>query len=105
LFLLIVCIACSVAVVQAQTLRMLPAQGERGKLGESQPLPFVKIGNRVLRLAPGGVIYDEQNRSVVHAHLPPSAEVFYTKNPTGDIQRIYILTEQEKARLDQSRKR
>ena len=89
----------------AQVMRMLPAQGERGTLGESQPLPNVKIGNRILRMAPGGIIFDEQNRSILHAHLPPSADVLYTKDQSGAIQRIYILTDQEKARLDQARKR
>ena len=93
------------ASAHAQQMRILPAQGERGTLGESQPLPLVKIGSRVLRLAPGGVIYDQSNRFIVHAHLPPDAAVFYTKNANGDIQRIYILTEQEQALLDRAGKR
>ena len=85
--------------------RFLPPQGERGRLGASQPLPYVQIGNRVLRLAPGGLIYDAQNRSMVHASLPPSADVLYTKDERGDIQRLYILSQQEKTRLDQAGKR
>lgn len=93
------------AQVYAQVMRLLPAAGERGKTGASQPLPNVKIGNKVLRLAPGGVIYDQHNRSIVHAHLPVAAEVLYTKDQGGNIQRIYILTEQEQARLAQAAKR
>ena len=89
----------------AQVVRALPPQGERGTLGESQPLPFVKVGSRVLRLAPGGLIFDRDNRMIVHAHLPATADILYTKDQAGDIQRIYILTEQEKVRLDQARKR
>src|SRR5688572_7256143 len=89
----------------AQHVRMLPAQGERGTLGENQPLPLVKIGSKVLRLAPGGVIYDQSNRSIVHAYLPAAANVLYTKDLNGHIQRIYILTEQEQARLDRAGKR
>ena len=95
----------SVATVYAQVMRLLPANGERGKTGASQPLPHVTIGSRVLRLAPGGVIYDQQNRSIIHAHLPVAAEVLYTKDQSGDIQRIYILTDQEQARLAQAGKR
>ena len=95
--------ACTAAY--AQHVRMLPAQGERGTLGESQPLPLVKIGSKVFRLAPGGVIYDQSNRFIVHAHLPPDAAVLYTKDLNGDIQRIYILTEQEQTRLDRAGKR
>jgi hypothetical protein len=89
----------------AQHVRVLPAQGERGTLGENQQLPLVKIGAKVLRLAPGGVIYDQSNRSIVHAHLPAAADVLYTKDLNGDIQRIYILTEQERTRLDRAGKR
>ena len=93
------------AEAQYMNQRVLPAQGERGTTGAPQPLPNVQIGSKVLRLAPGGVIYDRQNRSIVHGQLPPSADILYTQNQTGDIQRIYVLTEQEKARLDQMRKR
>ena len=85
--------------------RFLPAQGERGRLGEPQPLPMVKIGSRVLRLAPGAVIYDQQNRSILHAHLPQSADVYFTKDAAGNVMRVYILTEQERARLDAAGKR
>jgi hypothetical protein len=93
------------ASAHSQHVRILPAQGERGTLGESQPLPLVKIGSKVLRLAPGGVIYDQSNRFIVHSRLPPDAAVLYTKDLNGDIQRIYILTEQEQARLDRAGKR
>lgn len=85
--------------------RFLPAQGERGRLGEPQPLPMVKIGNRVLRLAPGAVVYDQQNRSIVHAEIPPRADVYFTKDLTGNVLRVYILTEQERTRLDAAGKR
>jgi hypothetical protein len=90
---------------QYTSQRMLPGQGERGRLGEPQPLPMVKIGNSVLRLAPGAVIYDQQNRSIVHAHLPQGAEVYFTKDLAGNVLRVYILTEQERARLDTARKK
>ena len=93
------------AAAQYMSQRVLPSQGERGTTGERQPLPYVQIGSKVLRLAPGGVIYDQQNRTIVQGQLPPSADILYTKNQSGDIQRIYILTEQEKAILDRMRKR
>jgi hypothetical protein len=93
--------------VDAQLIqqRILPAKGERGTLGETQPLPMLKINGRVLRLAPGGVIFDQANRTLVHSHLPAYADVFYTKDANGDVQRIYILTEQEQARLDRAGRR
>ena len=103
LLLLILSFAWGCAPVQAQTMRSLPQQGERGTLGQNQALPEVAIGSKVLRLAPGAIIYDQNNRSIVHSQLPSDTDVFYTIDPAGDIQRIYILTEQERARLDQAR--
>ena len=97
LLLLTLLLTCQLA--PAQFVRFLPPAGERGKTGESLPLPDVKIDRRVLRLAPGGVIVDQNNRSILHAHLPVGAEVFYTRNQAGDIQRMYILTADEQARL------
>ncbi len=83
LLLLILCAAWATsATIQAQLIqnRFLPAHGERGRLGEAQALPLVKIGSRTLRLAPGGVIFDQNNRTIIHAHLPAGAEILYTRD-------------------------
>ena len=90
---------------QLLQLRFLPEKGERGRLGENQALPMVKIGNRVMRLSPGGLIFDQNNRTILHGSLPPGADVLYTKDMNGDVQRIYILTDQERANLDAARRR
>ena len=105
LLLLVLCILLGSAATYAQVGRLLPANAERGKTGESQPLPLVKIGSSVLRLSPGGLIYDQNNRSIVHAHLPTGAEVLFTRDQAGYIQRLYILTDLERARLDQAPRR
>ena len=97
LVLLTLYLTCTAAA--AQSLRALPPAGERGKTGTSLPLPEVQIDRRVLRLAPGAVIFDQSNRTLVHAHLPVGADVFFTRNQGGDVQRIYILTPDEIARL------
>jgi hypothetical protein len=100
LLLLVFCIlAAASAAVSAQVGRLLPDNGERATTGERQPFPNVKLGRSILRLAPGGVIYDQQNRSIVHASLPVNAEVLVVRNQAGDVQRLYILTEAEQARL------
>ena len=52
-----------------------------------------------------GVIFDVNNRTLVHGSLPTDAHVFYTKDMNGDVQRLYILTEQERVRLDRTGKR
>jgi hypothetical protein len=105
LLLLILCFACLwTAGATAQVVRALPDKAERGTLGENQPFPQVRIGSEMLRLAPGATIYDRQNRSIVQAQLMPDTDILYTKDQNGDVLRIYILTEQEKVRLDQTRR-
>lgn len=85
-------------------LRQLPVNGKRGYTGESLPLPLVRIGRETLKLAPGGLIFDTHNRTIVHASLPVGADVWYQMNMGGEIQRIFILTPVEQARLDAARK-
>ena len=80
-------------------MRLLPVDGQRGTVGATRPLPEVTIGSRVLRLAPGAIIYDQNNRSIMAANLPRGADILYTRDKTGNVMRIYILTDLEKARL------
>lgn len=85
-------------------LRLLPQNGERGVTGEKLPLPMVVISRKPMKLAPGGLIFDTNNRTILHQDLPPGAEVWYQKNIDGDVQRIYLLSAFEQARLDQQKK-
>jgi hypothetical protein len=86
----------------AAQLRVLPKNGKRGVTGAAQPMPAVVIGREKLKLAPGGVIFDTNNRTIVHSGLPVGADVWYQLNNGGEIQRIYILTPFEQSRLDQA---
>jgi len=86
-------------------MRFLPPNGERGTLGPTQNFPAVAIGKNILRLTPGARIYDRDNRTIVHAQLPPGAEVVYSRDQAGYVQRIYLLTEQELFVLKQAGKR
>jgi len=99
-------LALAVAVVTtgyAQSLRQLPANGKLGELtGQQQPYPLLQIDNNVLRLAPGGRIYDQHNRTIVHGALPGSATVLFVQDMNGDISRVYILRADE---LEQIRQR
>ncbi|HZM45607.1 MAG TPA: hypothetical protein VFC14_12295 [Burkholderiales bacterium] len=71
--------------------RLLPA-GKLGELtGRQHAFPLIQIGGEVLRLSPGALIYDENNRTLVHGNLPQSANVLYVREPSGDVSRIYIL--------------
>ena len=86
-------------ISQAQ-FRSLPANAKRATIGVDQyPLPYINIGGTRVKLAPGGVIYDQNNRTIVHNALPPGAEVAVVPDMNGDIGRIYVLTPQEQAQF------
>ena len=63
------------------------------------------IDSHLLRLTPGARIYDRSNRTIVHGQIPSGAEVLYLPDKAGNIQRMYILTDQELLRLQQARQR
>jgi hypothetical protein len=97
LLVLAMCFAVSGALAQ---LRTVPQNAKLARVGEAQPLPFVQLNGNVVRLAPGGVIFDQNNRSILHGALPPGVRVAYTLELGGDVSRIYILTAQEQAQFD-----
>jgi hypothetical protein len=87
-----------------QQIRQLPANGKRGTTGDLLPLPQVVINRETLTLAPGGLIFDTNNRTILHQSLPPGSDVWFQLNNIGQIQRIYILRPEEQARLDSEKK-
>ncbi len=94
------------ATGHAQLQRLLPANGKLGQVyGQQQPYPMVQIDRKALRLAPGGVIIDQNNRFILHGALPAAAAVLYVLDNGGDISRIIILTPEEQTRLEQAGKR
>lgn len=90
----------------AQVQRLLPANGKLGQLvGQQHQYPLVQINREVLRVAPGGVIVDENNRFIVHGALPANADVLYVLDSRGQVSRIILLTPNELARIEQAGKR
>ena len=86
-------------IAQAQ-LRTLPANAKRATVGQQQyPLPYINLDGARVKLAPGGVIYDQNNRTIVHGALPPGVDVGYTLDMNGDVGRVYILTPQEQVQF------
>jgi len=83
--------------------RALPANAKRAVLSAYQN-PFVMLGNERRRLAPGVVIFDTNNRTIVRGALPAKADVLFTTDNTGLVLRIYLLTAQERQKLDQARR-
>ena len=72
-------------------------------IGQQQAFPLLQINNKILRLAPGGRIIDEQNRTIVHGSLPQQASVLFVEDMNGDISRIYLLRPDELERIKQAR--
>ena len=98
---LILCAVGALAAWQAHAqFRALPANAKRVTIGQQQyPLPYIDLGGTAVRLAAGGIIYDQNNRTIVHGALPAGADAVYTLDINGDIARIWILTPQESAQL------
>ncbi len=103
---LLVCAAASCATfwpteARAQFQRNLPAGGVVGVLAANPnlPLPMVQIDSRVFRLAPGGIIVDQNNRTILHAQIPLRAAAYIFFDGNGDVQRMFLLTPDELQRL------
>ena len=96
--------AAWVATGHAQLSRQLPADGKLGELaGQQQPFPLLQIDNRVVRLAPGGLIFDQHNRTILYTFLPERATVLFVQDMNGDISRVYILRPEELELLQRAR--
>jgi len=88
------------AGVALAQVRTLPPEAKRATIGQQQyVLPYIDFGGTRVKLAPGGIIFDQHNRTIVHNALPPGADVAYTIDMNGDIGRIYILTPREQAQF------
>ena len=89
--------------VFAQLPRSLPKDGKVGVVtGQQHTFPMVQIDNKVLRLTPGGRIFDQQNRTIVHGALPAEAAAVYTVDKAGDVSLIILLRPEEALALQQA---
>lgn len=106
---LMLLLAFLVCAAPAWAQRALPSDAKRGQLGDPQMLPMLHIRPAVqfnfetMRLAPGGVIIDANNRAITHGRLVPPAEILYTLDAGGNVTRIIVLTPEEQARLDRAK--
>jgi hypothetical protein len=89
------------ADVVAQLQRNFPANGAIGVVAgdPNLPLPLVRIDARLFRMAPGGIIVDQSNRTVLHAQIPRQAAAYVVFDGNGDILRMFLLTPDELQRL------
>src|SRR5262245_59555266 len=103
-WILILALAALCGAAHAQLIvRQFPTNGKLGELvGPARAYPLLQVDKEVLRLAPGGLIFDEHNRTIVHGQLPERANVYYVVNMTGEVQRLFLLRPDELERLKQS---
>jgi hypothetical protein len=93
-------------LVLAQVQRLLPKDANLGVLvGQQHPFPLVQINREVLRLAPGGLIFDQHNRSILHTSLPAQAPVLYSQDAAGNVTRVIILRPEELVLLERAAQR
>lgn len=75
--------------------RMFPDTARRGLLS-TVDYPTIRIDGEVRRLSPGAWIRNQANTVDVPASLRGQEFIVnYTRNPQGDIDRVWILTPQE----------
>jgi len=85
--------------------RPLPADGVLGTLKPSA-IPNIVIDNKVVQLSAAAQIRDQRNLIVqTRAIKGPDVYVLYEKNKLGQIERMWILTEEEYQRIKSGAKK
>lgn len=105
LFLSVLVIAMAgvlVGNVHAQLSRLFPIPPSNSKLGELTAIdyPKIEISGKLLQLGAGGQIRGTDNRIVLPSLLSEFGPVLYWIGPTGDVQRIWLLTTEEAAQVE-----
>jgi hypothetical protein len=92
----------AVAAGAVAQLRAIPPEAKRGRMSHLESL-LVEVNGERLQLAPGAQIRDPSNLIVLPGALPPNSLVKYTRDPQGNVVRVWILTPQEAAQRDASK--
>jgi len=109
LFLPIVVIATAVVLasnVHAQLSRLIPLPPSDSKLGEltAMDYPQIEINGEILQLGAGGQIRGTNNLIILPAMFTEFGPILYWVGPTGDVQRIWLLTPEEAAQAEEEGK-
>jgi hypothetical protein len=99
---LVAAILATVAGSVLAQLRAIPQEAKRGRMSHVESLQ-VEVNGERMQLAPGAQIRDLSNLLVLPAALPPNSLVKYTRDPQGNVARVWILTPQEAAQPDASK--
>jgi hypothetical protein len=98
LFAFVAAMLALVCATQACAERVFPEQAKRGEM-KAYDYPSMTIGDNVYRLAAGSRILNQQNLIIMPASLQiQTAPVMYILDTSGDLSRIWLLTDDEAAR-------
>ena len=83
--------------VHAQLSRLFPIPPSNTKLGELTAIdyPKIEISGKLLQLGAGSQIRGTDNLIILPSMLSEFGPVLYWVGPTGDVQRIWLLTPEE----------
>jgi len=92
---LVACLASLLAVSPALAqVRTFPANSQQVFIEATSP-GLVVLNSATVRLASGVLIFNENNRTVVRSRLPTGVVARVVLNPRNEVQRIWILTQDE----------
>jgi hypothetical protein len=81
-------------------MRAIPEDAKRGQIRHVREM-IVEIDGEPARLSPGAQIRSPDNRIVLPTALPPDRVlVKYLSDPSGQVFRVWILTQEEAAKPD-----
>lgn len=83
---------------QAQ-LRSIPPNTKRGEIRHVTGM-IVAINGQQMKLSPGALIHDPNNRLVLPTAIPPGAIVKYKVDSLGMVSGVWILSPQEAAKSE-----
>jgi hypothetical protein len=90
-------LAALVAANATAQLRTIPKEALRGQLTHVTQ-NIVIVNGQSMRLAPGALIYAQNNLTIVPTEVPSNSLVEYTLDRNGDLFKVWILTQDEAAR-------
>lgn len=92
--------------VNADLSRLFPQPPSNSKLGELTAInyPQVEISGETLQLGAGGQIRGTNNHIILPVLLTEFGPVLYWIGPTGDVQRIWLLTSEEMSQAEEEGK-
>jgi hypothetical protein len=87
------------ATTSAFAFRILPDNVLYGELKHLEP-PYMMIGDKVYRIAPGSKIRDQNNRILVPVSAPTKGRIAYNFDYLGQILGVWFLTPAEIEAVD-----